>query len=455
MKLVKSLLLGSAAGLCAVAGAQAADLPVRKAAPVAVEYVRVCSAYGAGYFFIPGTETCLRISGQVRAQYSVVETYTRNQNLTGFVTRGRLNVDARTQTAFGTLRAHFRYIITYGGNPDAALDFSVLNKAFIQFGPITAGRATSFFDFYANDLGFGGLPTGSDTFGRDPVVLAYTATFAPGFTASISLEDPGARRVIAGGAAAGTFAQGFAGNRLPEIVANIRADQAWGSAQLAGAVHQIYSPTIGLGQVAANDPRLGLTPDTEYGFALSAGVKLNLPFIAPGDVLWLQATYAEGAVNYLGVATGGLFSRVGGSNIERGNALNFGGVNTSIGDAFVDGFGNVRKTEGYVLTAAFLHYWTPQIRQSVQGSYGRIENASVVTTPLVGNFRPAGSVVDTSFYFIGTTLIYSPVRDLDIGVEVLYRNVDPAGRIADVTRPGRTIGSEDGFEARLRIQREF
>lgn len=53
MKLVKSLLLGSAAGLAAVAGAQAADLPVRKAAPV--EYVRVCSAYGVGFFYIPST----------------------------------------------------------------------------------------------------------------------------------------------------------------------------------------------------------------------------------------------------------------------------------------------------------------------------------------------------------------------------------------------------------------
>ena len=54
MKMVKSLLLGSAAGLVAVAGAQAADLPV-KAKPV--EYVKICSIYGAGFFYIPGTDT--------------------------------------------------------------------------------------------------------------------------------------------------------------------------------------------------------------------------------------------------------------------------------------------------------------------------------------------------------------------------------------------------------------
>ena len=64
MKLLKSSLLASAAGFAAVAGAQAADLPVKKAAPI--EYVRVCSAYGAGFFYIPGTDTCIRLSGRAR-----------------------------------------------------------------------------------------------------------------------------------------------------------------------------------------------------------------------------------------------------------------------------------------------------------------------------------------------------------------------------------------------------
>src|SRR4051794_10413630 len=65
MKMVKSLLLGSAAGLVAVAGAQAADLPV-KAKPV--EYVKVCSLYGAGFWYVPGTDICLKVGGYVRYQ---------------------------------------------------------------------------------------------------------------------------------------------------------------------------------------------------------------------------------------------------------------------------------------------------------------------------------------------------------------------------------------------------
>ena len=67
MKMVKSLLLGSAAGLIAVAGAQAADLPVKAKA---VEYVKICSLYGAGFYYIPGTDTCLKIGGYVRTEWN-------------------------------------------------------------------------------------------------------------------------------------------------------------------------------------------------------------------------------------------------------------------------------------------------------------------------------------------------------------------------------------------------
>ena len=63
MKMVKSLILGSAAGLIAMSGAQAADLPVKAKA---VEYVRICSLYGAGFYYIPGTDTCIKLGGYLR-----------------------------------------------------------------------------------------------------------------------------------------------------------------------------------------------------------------------------------------------------------------------------------------------------------------------------------------------------------------------------------------------------
>ncbi|WP_445505396.1 porin, partial [Microvirga sp. G4-2] len=145
MKLVKSLLLGSVAGLAAVAGAQAADLPAKKAA--AVEYVRVCSTYGAGFFYIPGTETCLRVGGRVRAEYLYLEPEDRDQDSIGFRARGRLNIDARTATAYGLLRTFIRFEMT---RDTGVYGFSSttpnVDQAFVQFGGLTAGRAVSFFD---------------------------------------------------------------------------------------------------------------------------------------------------------------------------------------------------------------------------------------------------------------------------------------------------------------------
>jgi hypothetical protein len=123
MKTVKSLLLGTAAGLLAVAGAQAADMPV-KAKPV--EYVKICTLYGAGFYYIPGTDTCIKIGGYVRVQTDlhgggggVVDgsgpqmtnqaRFTRDlTNDINYRVRGVLSMDARTQTDYGTLRSYFR-----------------------------------------------------------------------------------------------------------------------------------------------------------------------------------------------------------------------------------------------------------------------------------------------------------------------------------------------------------
>lgn len=471
MKLVKSLLLGSAAGFFAVAGAQAADLPAKKSAPV--EFVRVCSAYGNGFFYIPGTETCLRVSGRVRAEYRYVETFSRADSAGGWRARGRLNLDARTQTAYGTLRTFIRYELTRNSgnyfnaaNYPAQVNATVnLDKAFIQFAGVTAGRATSFFDFYANDLNWSALRN-SDTIGSDPVLLAYTASFGGGVSATISFEETAARRntstvgsYLVGYTTAGVplFADGYsyAGERMPEIVGALRFDQAWGSAQLSGAVRQLNSANY----VPASALAVGsLRPlaDTEYGFAVQGGVKINLPMIAAGDVLWLQAAYGDGASNYVFGTSG--------------RNLTAGGLNAGIADAVVDPVtGNVKKVKTFSALAAFLHYWTPQVRQSVFGGYAQADVPGAVQALPVGSTfaLPGGagyyantSLSDLKEFKVGTNLIWSPVRDLDIGVEVLYTRLDPKGRYIDSSKPVGTgvvytKGSEDFWEGRVRIQRDF
>src|SRR6266478_4902594 len=119
IKMVKNLLLGSAAGLVAVAGAQAADLP---ATAKPVEYVMICSLYGDGFFYIPGNGTCLKIGGYVRWEADVGAGGSHAPYISGgggFQDRGNtydyqmrsrfaISADARTQTDYGTLRAYFR-----------------------------------------------------------------------------------------------------------------------------------------------------------------------------------------------------------------------------------------------------------------------------------------------------------------------------------------------------------
>lgn len=456
MKLVKSLLLGSAAGLVAMTGAQAADLPSRKAAPV--EYVRICSAYGAGFFFIPGTDTCLRVGGRVRAEILYVEPNSRGTDSLGFRARGRLNVDTRTATEFGTLRAFFRYELTastgsyifnsvaggfnglgrQGGGTGTG---SALDKGFIQFAGFTAGRTASFFDFFANDTNFMSL-RGSDL--GTALTWVYTAQFGGGFSATLGVEDRIGNEV----AAPGNFV--YAGQRMPSIVGNLRVDQGWGSAQLSGYVSQLNS--LNRVPVAVNPASPFV--DEDYGFAIQAGVKINLPMLAAGDVLWLQATYAEGAVEKLGFGNG------------NNNSARTGRVNVLAADALVDGFGNLKKTKGYAFVGSFTHYFTPKIRSSIYGSYARLDFSNVFAPVAPAVAAPGVTGIDFDEFRVGGNIIWSPVSSFDIGVEVLYARVDPKGRVADskqvalvpVLAPGQvrlTKGSDDSIQFRVRMQRDF
>ncbi len=101
MKMVKSLLLGSAAGVVAMAGAQAADLPV-KAKPV--QYVKICSLYGAGFYYIPGTDMCLKMGGWVRAEYG----WGSNGNLAWGPYAGNVNNRATNNSVLARARLHHR-----------------------------------------------------------------------------------------------------------------------------------------------------------------------------------------------------------------------------------------------------------------------------------------------------------------------------------------------------------
>jgi hypothetical protein len=143
---IKSLLLGSAAALAAVSGAQAADAIVA-AEPEPMEYVRVCDAFGTGYFYIPGTETCLKISGYVRAQFDW-SSFDRAGGADDFDwnarTRGLLTVNAKSDTELGALASTIT--IRTWAEGDATQNSLDLDEAFITLGGFRVGYGYNYWD---------------------------------------------------------------------------------------------------------------------------------------------------------------------------------------------------------------------------------------------------------------------------------------------------------------------
>ena len=382
MKMVKSLLLGSAAGLVAVAGAQAADLPV-KAKPV--EYVKVCSLYGAGYYYIPGTDICMHLGGYVRQEWGYlygenltagpwVSSSMQNTRINGnrdlvWRTRAYITQETRQQTAYGTLRTY----LNIGINGNNSSDFSA-NRAFIQIAGFTAGLASSYFDHYSVAAIAYLVDQSSDTGDGGQRVFAYTAQLGNGISASLSIEEPEAKRAgvwntatasaavatnpsaTAFGVATGVGlvtgattvtsgpALGIAGtaqalqdqgkSAWPDIVGNIRIDGAWGSAQVMGVVRHIQGGYYGA--TTTGSLNNGYPSDT-WGWAVGGGIKINMPFAGPGDYIAAQAAYSEGAARYISNTNGGsgvaAFSG-GGSGIA-GAATGAGSLNAgSIGYGF-------------------------------------------------------------------------------------------------------------------------
>ncbi|MCR5943928.1 porin [Ochrobactrum sp. XJ1] len=211
---IKSLLLGSAAALVAASGAQAADAIIAPE-PEAVEYVRVCDAYGAGYFYIPGTETCLRVHGYVRYDAKggdrvyargagvlgadgVYRVNDLDRDTWGKNARATLRFSTASETELGTLKTFTELRYNWTGGSDGAEDHtgsanenSSLRYAYIQLGGFRVGLDESAFVTFPGYLGevinddviaAGGYRTN---------LISYTFTGGNGFSAILSFEEGG------------------------------------------------------------------------------------------------------------------------------------------------------------------------------------------------------------------------------------------------------------------------
>jgi hypothetical protein len=179
MKL-KSLLLGSAAALVAFSGARAADAVI--AEPEPVEYVRVCDAYGSGYFYLPGTETCLKVGGFVRYDID----FQSSADVMGKKTTASIQLSAKSDTEMGPLEAFIDLRSSYatGYTKDNGDSAATLDSAYISLGGLKMGKFANAFD--------GGIVGEGDSLGGNTGnSIAYTFA-SGGFDATVSLDHSAA-----------------------------------------------------------------------------------------------------------------------------------------------------------------------------------------------------------------------------------------------------------------------
>jgi hypothetical protein len=449
MTLTKSLLLGSAATLVVVAGAQAADLPTKKGAPAA-EYVKVCKVGDIAGFIIPGSDTCLKISGYVNAQvamgnvsneyysapsYNEIYKASKYVDSIGFSTRGQVNFDAVTNTANGPLLAHIEIQSNSGVGFDPLGNGAVLNAGYVSWAGITAGKHGSFYDYLA------GGDTWKDFFSPDhsgtPInLLAYTATFGGGFSATLSLEQN--ESVFFATYAYYPEASGAAlGVRAPDIIGSLDVTQSWGGAHLAGVAHNIRVEQSGD----------AFTDTDTWGYGVIGGVTFNLPMLSAGSKIALQGAYAHGAIAYSGAT-----SPAWGES-DQGFNTNGNGVLFPMADAVYNW-----DTDSYELSnawsAAAQLTWkvSPQFEIDPEIAYASVAYGS-------GSSAYWGLSQKADAWWIGSVFDWSPVKNLDFALDLVYewshQSTPAFWDAADTTAYGAYKNNSDGINARIHVVRSF
>ena len=439
--------------------AAAADLPSKAKGPE-VDYVRICDTFGNGFFFIPGTDTCLKVSGYIRADYQV-RTVQRTSakkigglfgakpavnsdaalDSTGYRVRARAEFDARWNTDYGPLRGFIRFQAQSGSGSIGANDF-ILDVGYIQWAGITAGRQKSFFE------GFGSGPDypldNARAYDFKTQMLAYTAKFGGGFAATLSIEDPIPRRGAVFGVNPNVIfpvipaapAVAYGGSKLPDLVGNLRVEQEWGAAMVSGALHQVNTVSSGT---------IGAAKASATGYAALAGVLIKLPMLAKGDEVFFQGAYANGAKSYLSLGSIGSTTpfELARNDADAVRVNNIPAANPNY---------HLEKSRGYTLQAGLTHYWLPTVFQRFWAAYTVLDYGTVTRNT---DWRSGGIGRGRDLILV-TNVTWQPAKGLDIAVDFSYSKLRQT--VPNVVLDPLPVGlksNSDTFATRLRLLRSF
>ncbi len=429
----RQAMLGLLAGSLVVSSAQAADLPLKAKA---IEYVRACSLYGAGFWFIPGTDTCIKIGGYLRVDTTINgggshgqpawsgDSGQGNRFADEFVSRSRfaLQVDTRTATEYGVVRTFaqgdFQFNNFGSSNPSTVgaaptalggLSGSFLNGVgggyvaveyvFIQFAGFTFGKSAS--PYASPWQGFPGnlssfLIGGESDDNAGINNIQYTAQFGNGVSLTVGAVDPtvwtrtpvynlGIPGAIG---ASGTGSNAYGGWTAPDFAGNIRIDQAWGLLQFSGAAHAVSGSynTLAAGAVPTTLSVTSGHPDTKWGGAGMVALQIkNIPTGA-GDDIKLDASYAKGATKYV-ISTSAAspsFAMFGGSGFAY-QSVGFGATTDGVWlPTAAGGDGTIHLTTSWGVRGAFNHNWDPYWSTSLFGGFAGVRYNGSTNDNLAG-----------------------------------------------------------------------
>jgi Porin subfamily len=452
----KRMLLGSAAALTAISSVQAADLPV-KAKPV--EYVKICSLYGEGFYYIPGSEICLKIGGYVQADYgwnaagsgqphyNAANNGAQDRSTSPYSSRHRahFNFDSRTQTAYGTLRT---YVAVHIENRDQNAVTVSPTRAFIQWAGFTFGHTKSLTDV----PGTAGADTFrslfqqqsiSDTGANGTNQIAYTWELGNGMTLNVGADERRTKgianlstNIVTVG---GNPATAFGPYQHPTPWVNFAVNQAWGRFAVSAIFNKVNAtyytgttlttgncPGTATGTSACN------SPDDKWGWALLSGIDIKAPWAGPGDHFGGYFNYGIGASAYSGgsnLSSPGLFGS--------GNHVALGVITDGV---FVNG-GQFELTTTWTTGAGWEHFWLPNFSTAVYGTYTQVRyDDTVINDALfcngISGVTAAQNIIRTdrnarcdpgfNFWTVGAVTNWYPVAGFRLAVDVLYTRVETA-----------------------------
>jgi hypothetical protein len=377
----KTLLLGSAAAIVFAGGAQAADLTVAEP----VDYVKVCDAFGTGFFYSPGTDTCIKVGGYVEFGTSFGGgdfggLNSSNNNWGNFYTEVSIQLTASSVTEYGNLTGFIDMRAktgneaggeTFNDYVNASTNSAYVDSAYLELGPLKAGYFTSLFDF-----GRGYDDTGM--FGSDSTTDHIQLTYAVnGFGLALSIED---QRDRGGFSDLSDFDPDYDNNNIPDIIGAVTYSSGIFAAKVAAAYTNSAVDFVGPNEY-----------DAKAGWAIGGGLEIALDNFSAGDRFFVSAAYGDNANSFTGIS--------GGTSVAGALGL--------FDNEFAAGTGS-----SWSALASYKHVWTPQLWSSLSGGYAQFDGSDYLDGFKVDAWR------------VGFNTAYAPVNGLELVADVFYTDVD-------------------------------